>query len=314
MANNDKYANELIVPGTKVVHKEYGTGIISKVLSDNLYVSFDNRDKDLIFPIPDCFIKGYLCIKGINIDPVISENTHQPLASITKSPASGAFSTWLDRYFDQFPARWEKEKYLWKAVQTFQERWDPDASDFSQMLNDATIDADYLLNHTRFYPRAMIVDLAQRNPSYVRSMFISLFDENVDVSIRAVKFSDDAEHMRTRYNGTLYSTRYQTMNSISAYLWLKYPDHYYFYKYDVAKEVSKAIGLPYASLRDSEVNKMIHQFSLMDEISAVLKQDDRSRKLLNPHLEKTLYSDEQLHCMAIDFAFFIRPCYADSKA
>jgi len=313
MTNNDKFANELLVPGTKVVHKEYGTGIISKISSDNLYVSFDDREKDLIFPIPDSFIQDYLRIEDTSLDPVTSEDTHQPLASVTKNPASGAFSTWLDRYFDQFPARWEKEKYLWKAVQTFQERWDPDASDFSQMLNDATVDADYLLNHTRFYPRAMIVDLAQRNPSYVRSIFISLFDENVDVSSRAVKFSDEAEQIRTQYEGGYFSRNDQTLNAVSTYLWLMYPDKYYFYKYSVAQTVSSEIGLPYTSRRDSEVNKMMHQFTLMDEISAVLRQDDRSRKILDSRLDKTLYSDEQLHCMAMDFAFFIRPCYQNSK-
>ena len=61
------------------------------------------------------------------------------------------------------------------------------------------------------------------------------------------------------------------------------------------------------------INLEMHQFTLMDKISAALRQDDRSRKILDSRLDKTLYSDEQLHCMAMDFAFFIRPCHQNSK-
>ena len=103
------------------------------------------------------------------------------------------------------------------------------------------------------------------------------------------------------------------MNAVSTYLWLRYPDKYYFYKHAVAQKVALETGLSYKPGRIAEVHKMIHQFALMDEISAILRHDDRSRKLLNPRLDKTTYSDNQLHCMAMDFAFFIRPCYENRK-
>ena len=181
------------------------------------------------------------------------------------------------------------------------------------MFKEATKDADYLMNAPRYYPRDMIVELAQSDSSYVISMFNSLFDESTDIASRAEKFSNDAEYIRTKYKGKFSGINYQTMNAVSTYLWLRYPDKYYFYKYTVAQKLSSETGLSYSGGRIPEVQKMINQFALMDEISAVLRQDERSRKLLDPRLDQTLYSDNQLHCMAMDFAFFIRPCYANRK-
>ena len=132
MTNNALIANEPIVYGTKVVHKEYGNGTITKVLPDKIYVSFNGRNR--IFPWPESFIKGYLAIIDTDIDPELlaSNNSSSPFDSFTKGTISEAFSGLLDKYFNQFPDRWESEKYIWKAVQTFQDRWDPKASDLLQ--------------------------------------------------------------------------------------------------------------------------------------------------------------------------------------
>ena len=103
------------------------------------------------------------------------------------------------------------------------------------------------------------------------------------------------------------------MNAISTYLWLRYPDRYYFYKYSVGQAVSSATGLCYAGLRDSEVDKMTKEFALLDQISEALREDNRFRKLLDERLDETLYNDEQMHCLAVDFSFYTRPCYQNRK-
>jgi 5-methylcytosine-specific restriction protein B len=222
-------------------------------------------------------------------------------------------STILNQYYDQFPDRWIEQKYIWKCVQTFQTFWDINADDFSSMIAKATIDADYLMNASLYYPREMIVSLAKYEPQGVRKMFEILFDEERPVNERASVFNETADRLRYWYKGMCFRRNYQTMNAISTYLWLKYPDKYYFYKYSVGKAVSSATGIYYADQRDSEVDKMTKEFALLDQISGALRQDNRFRKLLDERLDKTLYSDEQMHCMAIDFSFFIRPCYQNRK-
>ena len=164
-------------------------------------------------------------------------------------------------------------------------------------------DIDGTLTEARKVIKENMVECLKKVSSY----------EDIDIAIRAEKFSADAELIRTKYKGKFYSRNYQTMNAVSTYLWLMYPDKYYFYKYAVAQKVALETGLSYKPGKIAEVRKMIHQFSLMDEISAILRQDDRSRQFLNPRLDKTTYFDNQLHCMAMDFAFFIRPCYANRK-
>ena len=220
---------------------------------------------------------------------------------------------WMDRYHSQFPTRWEEQKYIWKAVQTFQNNWDLNTHDLAKMIEHSTADADYLMNHARYYPRDMIISLAEEWPDKVRSMFEELYDEKQDLASRAVNFCETADEMRICCNGKHCSTNHQTMNAVSTYLWLKYPAKYYFYKYTVAKRVSLETSFGFACQRENHVNKMLSAFSLMDHISAGLRNDTRFRRLLNERLDYTLYSDESMHCMAMDFAFFIRPCYENSK-
>lgn len=222
-------------------------------------------------------------------------------------------STILNQYYDQFPNRWMEQKYIWKCVRTFQTFWDINADDFSSMIAKATFDADYLMNASLYYPREMIVNLAKYELQEVRKMFEILFDEDQPVNERALAFNEMADILRPKYKGMCFRRNYQTMNAISTYLWLKYPDKYYFYKYSVGKAVSSATGIYYADLRDSEVDKMTKEFALLDQISEALRKDNRFRKLLEERLDETLYNDEQMHCMALDFSFFIRPCYQNRK-
>ncbi len=45
----------------------------------------------------------------------------------------------LDYFKVIFPGtHWEKEKYKWQAVKHFQEHWDENATDFSEMWMKAT--------------------------------------------------------------------------------------------------------------------------------------------------------------------------------
>ena len=301
-------SDEAIIPGFDVYHKEYGTGTVVKVTADKIIVTFDCGSK--IFPYPESLLKGYLTAHAIKLEPTEKTTLSRPTEKIS-IPA--ALAELLDMYYDQFPARWDQEKYIWKAVQTFQNHWDPDATDFSKMIFEATADADYLMNASLYYPREMIVGMARKEPSYVASMFKSLFDESIAVSIRAEKFYNDADRIRTNFKGTYYNRNFQTMNAVSTFLWLMYPNNYYFYKVSVARKVSSQTGLSYEA-GSTEVEKMISQFILMDKISAALRQDHRSRELLDPRLDESLYYDDQLHCMAMDFAFFIRPCYASRKS
>ena len=122
--------------------------------------------------------------------------------------------------------RWGDEKYKWEAVKWFQDNWDVNASDFSEMLNRSLEMTFNLLASTNYYPKGMIVGFSKSAPEEVRSMFIALYDESKDVWERVNAFKNKAAILLEKY-GNGAAQHYQYENAITTYLWLRYPDKYY---------------------------------------------------------------------------------------
>lgn len=222
----------------------------------------------------------------------------------------------LNEYYHQFPLRWEEQKYLWKSVRTFQENWNLDAVDFAGMIDIATSDADYLIESNRYYPRKILRSLIEIDCQRVREIFERLFDESQDIINRISTFERMVEDLRLGHEDKPYLSRKESSAYpviASTFLWLMYPDQYYFYKYSVAKKVASETGICFIDDTNSG-HKMASWFSLLEEVSASLVADIRFRRLLDDRLDETMYRDEQMHCMAIDFAFYIRPLYEGRKS
>src|SRR5690554_5125477 len=109
------------------------------------------------------------------------------------------------------------------------------------MFDVATAKTSNLLAAGYFYPKAMIINFAKADAEAVRAMFINLFDESKNLADRVDQFQTDSKNIRAEYDDGTWKNHYQNTNAISTYLWLKYPDKYYIYKYsecvDVAKEL-----------------------------------------------------------------------------
>src|SRR5690554_2580953 len=130
----------------------------------------------------------------------------------------------LVRYKHDFAlAHWEDEKYKWEAVQWFQEHWDIDAPDFPAMLAQAFSKTENLLAAARYFPLGMIKEFAAKAPEEIRSAFRFLFDESRDVVERIDHFKNQADQWLDRY-GDGANNHYQNENSITTYLWLRYPN------------------------------------------------------------------------------------------
>ena len=226
----------------------------------------------------------------------------------------------LNEYYNQFPLRWEEQKYLWKSVRTFQENWNLDAADMAGMIDRATSDADYLIESNGYHPRKIIRSLIEVDRQSVREIFENLFDESQDITKRYGAFESMVEDLRLGHEYKPYLSRKESSAYpviASTFLWLMYPDRYYFYKYSVAKKVASETGICFIDDTDSG-HKMDSWFKLLDRVSRSLLEDIRFRQLIDDRIDETMYRDEKMHCMAIDFAFYIRPLYegrkGDSKA
>ena len=195
----------------------------------------------------------------------------------------------------------DNEIYKWKAIKCFQDNWDINAPDFLSMLQAALALTGNLLTNDYNYPKGMLEVFAKIKPEDVREMFRSLFDESIDVLARAQKFAEKAAQLREL--NPAWTQDYQTPNAISTYLWLRYPDKYYIYKYSVIKaNARKLCGI---DMPTSKLDRMVFGFDLCDAICTELAKDDELVKLSRDSLGSDCYPDDSLKTLTIDVGYFI---------
>ena len=192
----------------------------------------------------------------------------------------------LEGYKAYFPSHWDDEKYKWEAVKHFQDHWNIEAEDFGAMFKEATDKTYNLLASGYAYPRRMIQIFAKADEAAVRQMFRELFDESRDLAERVKAFQASAEAIRAKYDDGTWSNHYQNTNAVSTYLWLRYPDKYYIYKYELARDAAVVLGFGFQPKPNGSVDSMLGSFALYDDICAFLQQDEeiKSMFLFKPFL------------------------------
>ncbi len=200
--------------------------------------------------------------------------------------------------------QWKNENYKWKAVKQFQDNWDVNASDFSEMLSRSLEKTYNLLASANNFPKGMMSEFAKAAPEEVRAMFIALFDESRDVFERMDEFKHQSSVLLEKY-GNGAAQHYQYENAISTYLWLRYPDKYYIYKFSEVKTVASELESDYQFRKGAYAENIRNFLNLYDEISAALKEDAELVNLLHSHLTDDCYPDSELKTLTIDVGFYI---------
>lgn len=200
--------------------------------------------------------------------------------------------------------QWKNENYKWKAVKQFQDNWDVNASDFSDMLSLSLEKTYNLLASANNFPKGMMSEFAKAAPEEVRAMFIALFDESRDVFERMDEFKHQSSVLLEKY-GNGAAQHYQYENAISTYLWLRYPDKYYIYKFSEVKTVASELESDYQFRKGAYAENIRNFLNLYDEISAALKEDAELVNLLHSHLTDDCYPDPELKTLTIDVGFYI---------
>lgn len=210
----------------------------------------------------------------------------------------------LVQYKQKFPSRWGEEKYKWEAVKWFQDNWDVTASNFTEMLSCSLDKTNNLLSSNKNFPKGMIIDFAKTAPEEVRTMFIHLFDESKDVFERINTFKQQSAVLLEKY-GNRAAQHYQGENAISTYLWLRYPDKYYIYKFSEVKTVASKLEIDYRFKKGAYVDNLRNALKLYDEISQVLKSDTELVNIFQSQLTDTCYPDPEFKTLTIDVGFYI---------
>ena len=208
---------------------------------------------------------------------------------------------------------WGEEKYKWEAVKWFQDNWDVNTPDFAEMLSCALDKTYNLLASANNFPKGRIVGFAKSAPKEVRAMFIALFDESKDVFERMDAFKLQSTVLLEKY-GNGAAQHYQYENAISAYLWLRYPDKYYIYKFGEVKTVASELESDYHFKKGVYADNIRNFLKLYDEISIALKADTELVNLLQSQLTDTCYPDPKLKTLTIDVGFYISRYYSQKDA
>lgn len=220
----------------------------------------------------------------------------------------------LAQYKQNFVStQWGNEKYKWEAVKWFQDNWDVNAADFSEMLSRSLDKTFNLLASNNNFPKGMIVGFAKAAPEEVRAMFIALFDESQDVFERMNAFKMQSSILLEKY-GNGAAQHYQYENAISTYLWLRYPDKYYIYKFGEVKTVASELESDYRFKKGAYADNIRNFLKLYDEISVTLKEDTELVNLFQSQLTDTCYPDPELKTLTIDVGFYISRRYSQENA
>ena len=217
---------------------------------------------------------------------------------------------WIEQaYVKYLPDFFVGEKYKWVAIQHFQKHWNIEAADFAGMLDQSLSKTYNLLASGYYYARKMIVGFAQEDPEGVRELFRTLYDETRDLTERVEKFIAYAEDRKQNHNEEGWKNHFQDTRSVSVYLWLRYPDKYYIYKYGEIRPAAEELEFDFLPKKAASVDNLIGGYRFCDEICAQITKNDLLISTFRGLLTDDCYPDPQYRTLAFDVVFYISRYY-----
>ena len=218
----------------------------------------------------------------------------------------------ISEYKKEFPGRLapDKEGFKHVAVKCFQDNWDIDAEDFGAMFDKATEKTQNLLGSFRKYPRGMILEFCKIDQEAVRRMFRNLFDDNKTLATRFEEFKKESSRLLDISSLEDAKMHFQDYNSMSTYLWLRYPDKYYIYKYSEFVQVNKVLKAGFTS-KKGQFEQVADSIILYDQIADYISSDEELKNLINSELTDEMYPDPEFRTAAIDVGFYISRIYSN---
>lgn len=219
---------------------------------------------------------------------------------------------YIIEYKQKYTERFKDEKYKWQAIKHFQQNWDINTDNFIDMFKKATqLTGNLLTPNGQKRPIRMIEDYCNEGwEDDIRNAFDNLYNESVDIYKRIDEFlkiiAEINSKRNTRLDDATWSS-YHDLNTVSVYLWLKYPDKYFMYKYSVIKEITKKIYATYQPQKGSDNNKYnyINTQNLYQKINDIVIKDNDLLELFKSELDNSCYTDENACLLTQDIGYFI---------
>jgi hypothetical protein len=207
----------------------------------------------------------------------------------------------IQRYKQNFDKINRLEIYKWKAVKHFQDTWNIDAEDFTGMLMNALDKAANLMDSGKYYPRRMIHLFAESDPEAVRACFRCLYDESKSLDVRLEEFNVSIREVWQTHYAHL-DNYYQDPRARMVYLNFRYPDTYFFYKFEMFKKVSKLLDYPYIPGK-SKVTDVLHFSQMCQQVLHEIRKDNELLIMHQSRLNDQCYADTEFHILTQDIIY-----------
>ena len=201
---------------------------------------------------------------------------------------------------------WEEEEFKWRGIKTFQDNWDLDTQNLSDMIKRSLYGVSHMMVSQARFPEGMIEDFAEREPDTVRAMFKDLFDESKDIVERFHSFKQKSADLLERV-GNGAKNHFQDERTIALYLWLRYPDKYYVYQYTQARNLSIALGSDHRIIKGRLDSNICEWLALYNEVTELMKQKSEVRNWETQSMTAEHYPDPEYRMLATDLAY----CYTE---
>jgi hypothetical protein len=212
----------------------------------------------------------------------------------------------LRRYIDEYKLNFDRvnqhEIYKWKAVKCFQDNWQIDAENFYEMLLVSIQQTQNLLKSGQYFPLRMLMHYSKQRPNETRTLFKQLYNEEEDIFERIENFQNGIAIL----NNELFPGKnsYQDHRAVIVYLALRFPERYFFYKFEMYKQFSEKLELIYRPVK-GHIENISHFNSQCELIRYELSLDQELLKLHKNRITADCYFDENLNILTQDFIYAV---------
>ena len=212
----------------------------------------------------------------------------------------------LNNYISEYKLNFtrvnQEEIYKWRAIKCYQDNWDIDAENFYEMLLTSLKMTKNLMDSGQYFPLRMLVQYAEHRPNEVRQLFRNLYDEEEDLYVRINEFRIGINSVHDKLFANKKS--YQDPRAIIVYLVLRFPERYFFYKYEMFKHFSKKFELIYKPVK-GRLENIGHFNTICELIRYELSLDQDLLKLHKNRITADCYYDENLCILTQDFIYAV---------
>ncbi|MCD8209099.1 MAG: AAA family ATPase [Bacteroidales bacterium] len=209
---------------------------------------------------------------------------------------------------------WKDNSKKLQSVKMFQNNWDIDAVDFVAMLKKSIMNNDKLLGWKPHDNRERIISLAENDPEEVHNMFAMLYDESKFFVDRIEEFKKRADAIKINHKIDLGNGVTQNENTITTYLWLRFPDKYFIYQIKSLPTLSEKLESSYNFPKQNDyVNNLRNFLAFYEEIRKYVANDAELCDLYKKAIagKDNCYQDPEFVSLTLDLAYEI--CHPASE-